>query len=158
MNKLLTILALVLMLVGCGTQRPTPSSYDPFRDPAEIAQRRQTLSKQLSDLKAHQKQVQWSSSRGRSPEISAALHAQVDDLQGQIDYLEDQLASLPAVGSASYLSGDSAAGSSYDGAPCVTGSCGSVSVRGYYRKDGTYVRPHTRSRPGSGSGRSRGRR
>jgi hypothetical protein len=26
----------------------------------------------------------------------------------------------------------------------------SVSVRGYYRKDGTYVRPHTRSAPGSG--------
>lgn len=26
---------------------------------------------------------------------------------------------------------------------------GSVHVRGYYRKDGTYVRPHTRSRPGS---------
>lgn len=31
-------------------------------------------------------------------------------------------------------------------APCVTGYCGSVNVRGYYRKDGTYVRPHTRSR------------
>lgn len=31
-----------------------------------------------------------------------------------------------------------------------TGS-GSVHVRGHYRKDGTYVRPHTRSRPGSGS-------
>lgn len=26
-----------------------------------------------------------------------------------------------------------------------------VNVRGYYRKDGTYVRPHTRSAPGSGS-------
>jgi hypothetical protein len=26
---------------------------------------------------------------------------------------------------------------------------GSVHVRGYYRRDGTYVRPHTRSRPGS---------
>ncbi len=32
-------------------------------------------------------------------------------------------------------------------APCVTGYCGPVHVRGYYRKDGTYVRPHTRSRP-----------
>lgn len=28
-------------------------------------------------------------------------------------------------------------------------SGGSVHVRGYYRRDGTYVRPHTRSRPGS---------
>ncbi len=27
----------------------------------------------------------------------------------------------------------------------------SVSVRGYHRKDGTYVSPHTRSSPGSGS-------
>lgn len=35
-----------------------------------------------------------------------------------------------------------------------TGDC-SVNVRGYRRKDGTYVRPHTRSRPGT---RSSGRR
>lgn len=33
-----------------------------------------------------------------------------------------------------------------DPAPCVTSSCGSVNVKGYYRKDGTYVRPHTRRR------------
>ena len=32
-------------------------------------------------------------------------------------------------------------------APCVTGYCGPVNVRGYTRKDGTYVRPYTRSRP-----------
>lgn len=32
-------------------------------------------------------------------------------------------------------------------APCVYGYCGPVHVRGYYRKDGTYVRPHTRSLP-----------
>jgi hypothetical protein len=31
-------------------------------------------------------------------------------------------------------------------APCVSSYCGPVSVRGYYRKDGTYVRPHTRKR------------
>jgi hypothetical protein len=29
-----------------------------------------------------------------------------------------------------------------------------VNVRGYYRKDGTYVSPHTRSSPGSGGGSS----
>jgi hypothetical protein len=28
---------------------------------------------------------------------------------------------------------------------------GAVNVRGYYRKDGTYVAPHTRSSPGTGS-------
>ena len=33
----------------------------------------------------------------------------------------------------------------------------SVGVQGYYRKDGTYVRPHTRSSPRSGGGRRRGR-
>jgi hypothetical protein len=32
----------------------------------------------------------------------------------------------------------------------ATNSGGSVQVRGYYRKDGTYVRPHTRSAPSSG--------
>lgn len=31
-------------------------------------------------------------------------------------------------------------------APCVTSYCGPVSVKGYYRKDGTYVRPHTRKK------------
>lgn len=40
-----------------------------------------------------------------------------------------------------------------DDSPCVESTCGPVSVKGYYRKDGTYVRPHTRSAPGSGRGR-----
>lgn len=31
---------------------------------------------------------------------------------------------------------------------------GTVQVRGYYRKDGTYVAPHTRSAPGSGTSSS----
>jgi hypothetical protein len=31
-------------------------------------------------------------------------------------------------------------------APCVSSNCGPVNVKGYYRKDGTYVRPHTRKR------------
>ncbi len=31
-------------------------------------------------------------------------------------------------------------------APCITSYCGPVNVKGYYRKDGTYVRPHTRKR------------
>lgn len=35
---------------------------------------------------------------------------------------------------------------------CVANAQGRVSVRGYTRKDGTYVRPHTRSYPGGGSG------
>jgi hypothetical protein len=35
--------------------------------------------------------------------------------------------------------------------PVNTG--GDVHVNGYYRKDGTYVRPHTRSRPGGGRSR-----
>lgn len=40
-------------------------------------------------------------------------------------------------------------GSSYNKSPCVTGYCGPVKVKGYYRKNGTYVRPHTRSYPRS---------
>ena len=30
--------------------------------------------------------------------------------------------------------------------PCVYSNCGPVQVKGYYRKDGAYVRPHTRRR------------
>lgn len=41
---------------------------------------------------------------------------------------------------------------SRDNAPCVIGYCGPVHVDGYYRKNGTYVRSHTRSSP-SGRGR-----
>lgn len=51
------------------------------------------------------------------------------------------------------LATGSASGLSVDPAPCVAGSCGPVSVKGYYRKDGTYVRPHTRASPGTGRGR-----
>ncbi|TMX13324.1 hypothetical protein FGF01_03335 [Aeromonas salmonicida subsp. achromogenes] len=38
-------------------------------------------------------------------------------------------------------------GSGYSKSPCVTSYCGPVKVKGYYRKNGTYVRPHTRSYP-----------
>lgn len=36
-----------------------------------------------------------------------------------------------------------------------TGGSKTVRVKGYYRKDGTYVKPHSRSAPKSGGGRSR---
>ncbi len=45
--------------------------------------------------------------------------------------------------------GGTTAGSSAQG---CTGSC-DVQVKGYRRKDGTYVKPHTRSRPGTKKGR-----
>lgn len=38
------------------------------------------------------------------------------------------------------------AGTGTDRAPCVNAYCGPVQVQGYYRKDGTYVRPYTRRR------------
>jgi hypothetical protein len=53
---------------------------------------------------------------------------------------------LAASGQSAYGS-TSASGSS--NVSCVTSVCGPVSVRGYTRKDGTYVRPHSRSSPGS---------
>jgi hypothetical protein len=39
-----------------------------------------------------------------------------------------------------------AAGTLSQPAPCVTSYCGSVRVKGYYQKDGTFVRPHTRKK------------
>ncbi|MDH4459566.1 MAG: hypothetical protein QE272_12785 [Nevskia sp.] len=35
---------------------------------------------------------------------------------------------------------------------CTLAGAGTVSVRGYYRRDGTYVRPHTRSAPNHAGG------
>jgi hypothetical protein len=55
---------------------------------------------------------------------------------------------LAASGQSAYGSTSASAGGSGN-ASCVTSVCGPVSVRGYTRKDGTYVRPHTRSSPGS---------
>lgn len=43
-----------------------------------------------------------------------------------------------------YKSAASAVGA--EPALCVTSYCGPVHVKGYYRKDGTYVRPHSRKR------------
>lgn len=61
-----------------------------------------------------------------------------------------ELASFRSYLAASTQSGyGSASGGNGNNAPCVTSVCGPVSVRGYTRKDGTYVRPHTRSSPGS---------
>jgi hypothetical protein len=51
------------------------------------------------------------------------------------------------------LMADSKTEPSGTSAPCVSSTCGPVSVKGYYRKDGTYVRPHTRSSSGAGRGR-----
>jgi hypothetical protein len=55
-------------------------------------------------------------------------------------------AASPASSSVPGVATGSSSSSSASDAPCVTGYCGPTSVKGYYRKDGTYVRPHTRSR------------
>ncbi len=52
----------------------------------------------------------------------------------------------PSLGNQGYDTTPSV-GSSETYAPCVSKSCGPVHVTGYYRKDGTYVRAHTRSSP-----------
>jgi hypothetical protein len=77
---------------------------------------------------------------------------QVMDSSGQMNLTP------PATSSARY----SADGSeSYSGRAASVSSSGSSSsngtvyVKGYTRKDGTYVAPHTRSAPGSGGGRRR---
>lgn len=47
-----------------------------------------------------------------------------------------------------YSSNNSTSGNYYSGDTYVIPSSGgTVNVKGYYRKDGTYVRPHTRSAP-----------
>ena len=50
----------------------------------------------------------------------------------------------PAASGHTYSSSNNSSSSSYRPS---TNSGGSVEVKGYYRKDGTYVRPHTRSAP-----------
>lgn len=56
-----------------------------------------------------------------------------------------------SAGSAGGSSSASSASTSSYRAPAAdsTSSGGTVQVKGYYRKDGTYVRPHTRKKPRS---------
>lgn len=75
------------------------------------------------------------------------VHEEVIPTQNSSDYYRKYKFTLPnEYRYNSSPSVPSTSGSSTSDAPCVTGYCGPVHVRGYYRKDGTYVRPHTRRR------------
>lgn len=63
---------------------------------------------------------------------------------------------LPEVASAKGKGSGGGGRSSSKGSSSSKSSGGSVHVKGYTRKDGTYVAPHTRSSPGMGVGRSSG--
>jgi hypothetical protein len=64
------------------------------------------------------------------------------------DYRSVPLVPIPTwVGTSPAYPASATTRPSYDTPGRSTSSSGSVHVRGYYRKDGTYVRPHTRSRP-----------
>lgn len=84
---------------------------------------------------------------------AAGLKAYHDPQLGTIDFLRpSKMAQRPepvvAKNTQGSTSGYSYSSSSYSGYSSYSGTGGgSVYVRGYYRKDGTYVRPHTRSRP-----------
>lgn len=54
--------------------------------------------------------------------------------------------SLP-VGPSSYSSKTNSSSTNYNNSSTKNSSGGAVQVKGYTRKDGTYVRPHTRSAP-----------
>lgn len=49
--------------------------------------------------------------------------------------------------SSSYSSNTNSSSTNYNNSSTKTSSGGTVQVKGYTRKDGTYVRPHTRSAP-----------
>jgi hypothetical protein len=71
---------------------------------------------------------------------------------GYIDTYEIETTEYPALNflKSSYLRKSAKRDSNYS-----TGTGGSVNVKGYYRKDGSYVKPHTRSAPKSGGSRRR---
>lgn len=83
----------------------------------------------------------------RDPVLAAALDRM---MAAQRDSAAQGLGRYGSGGTPAGGGGSTAVGGSSSGG-CV-GSCG-VHVRGYTRKDGTYVRPHTRSAPRSGGRR-----
>jgi hypothetical protein len=81
----------------------------------------------------------------------------VQRTNGHVVFAGFRMTSLPKPGPASagaVATGDGSSGSNGSGSVSPGGCSGScpVHVRGYTRKDGTYVRPHTRSAPGTRSG------
>jgi hypothetical protein len=142
MKKLLIAFASSLMLMGCAAPPQEPTYYPPQAS-AEQMQLRAKVIQDLNNGKARLTQLQQSLGKVSSPVDGAAIRADIEAQQKQIDELETQLAGMPALDYRGYRPAGMATGST---APCVISTCGPVNVRGYYRKDGTYVRPHTRSR------------
>jgi len=71
---------------------------------------------------------------------------------GFIDSYEIDLTDYPAI---NFLEATNSREKKESNSNYSTSAGGSVKVKGYYRKDGTYVRPHTRSAPRSSGGRRR---
>lgn len=141
MKKLLIALASALVLIGCAAP-PSAPTYYPTPASAEQKKHREKVIQDLKNGKERLVQLQQLLGKVTSPVDGAAIRVDIEAQEKQIDELETQLAGMPALD----YSGYRPAGVAGNAAPCVTSTCGSVNVRGYYRKDGTYVRPHTRSR------------
>lgn len=140
MRRLFIALAAALALAGCAIPKPAPIYY---QSPAVSAQIEQSerLSREIKSGRQRLERLQQLLGKTMSPVDGDAIRKDIEEQKRQIDELETQLAGLPAIDRRAY---QPAAASTIS--PCVTTTCGSVNVQGYYRKDGTYVRPHTRSR------------
>lgn len=80
-----------------------------------------------------------------------ASHFKVRYRKNKIGYVCISYIDIPLESPLNFLSNSSSSSSSISKSleeSSTTNSSGDIYVRGYYRKNGTYVRPHTRSRSG----------
>ncbi len=124
----LAFCALAALLVGCasgGRSAKAPAAYSHYDFPASTVVRTETAYVAPS----------------YAPEVVPAYPA-ASVSPARVTTYDAPVVSAPVYGSV-------AENGSYYGQPNANGVPKTVAVNGYYRKDGTYVRGHYRSAPGS---------
>lgn len=134
-------LALSLALTACGgappsAAEPAPPPSAPAINGQDAVNLAQLQNPQCTGVRFDQ----WLEPRRALVDVCGALLMFVWDEGGSVRAATEADVHPPVVGSA-----PRSADPGYT--PQSSGSSGPVHVRGYYRRDGTYVHPHTRRRP-----------
>ncbi|MBS7806148.1 hypothetical protein [Variovorax sp. PCZ-1] len=143
-----TLIALMLLMVGCAAtvrsyQQGCEQRFAGFLEMCDCLRSAVNADPRLASSTDYRVNTYLQA----MDELSAAVEAKAIEERTARLKLSDIYMRLVRGETIAPTGGSTAGGSgSSSNAPCVTGYCGPVNVQGYYRKDGTYVRPHTRSR------------
>ena len=141
--RVICILAIALSLATCTTLAPT-RSYSPAHGPVTLEGRVPSGENALAQPSQYEdpgRTAEYYPPRPIYDNSGSAEPSYSTSAQPQYTY------SRPSYGTYSSGGGSGCSSGNYYGATsCVTGLPKTVHVRGYFRKNGTYVRPHYRSK------------